>query len=210
MNNLLMETILVICTLVGGIAAFWFFWDKLPLRTKEIDFFKRHLKLLPWRKNNPEQHSLRDTYAKILESIGKRIESDFYIGGPNKGQFGKGRKHIAEDRHYQSNIKEPLKTKPSYYLTYLGWCVLKEVSPTVVNRWGEKTEREIIQRLGKDRWITVHLEDYSSAPPGTFVSTAKTIRHTIRAAHILLLIDRRLDIGFLAVSSGILGRSLIY
>ena len=190
----MMEAILVICTLFGGVAALWFFWDKLPLRTKEIDFLKRHLRLLPWRKNNPEQYSLGDTYAKILGSISKRLESDFYISGPNKGQFGKGRKHIAEDRHYQSNVKEPLKTKPSYYLTYWGWYVLKEVSPAFVTIRGEKTEKEIMQRLGKDRWIAVHLEDYSSAPPGTFVSTAKTIRHTIRAAHILLLIDRRLDI----------------
>lgn len=189
-----MEAILAICTFFGGLAALWFFWDKFPLRTKNIDFFKRHLKLLLWRKNNPEQHFLRDIYAKILGSIGKRLESDFYISGPNKGQFGKGRKHIAEDRHYQSNVKEPLKTKPSYYLTYWGWCVLKEVSPTFVTIWGEKTEREVIQRLGEDRWIAVYLEDYSSSPPGTFLSTAKTIRHTIRAAHILLSINRRLDI----------------
>ena len=66
-------------------------------------FYQNIIAVKTYCSNNPEQYSLRDTYAKILGSIGKRLESDFYISGPNKGQFGKGRKHIAEDRHYQSN-----------------------------------------------------------------------------------------------------------
>lgn len=123
----------------------------------------------------------------LRDSLRNRLLDDFYTAGPFIGQFGAGggRK---EDRHYQLPIRESLKIKPAYYLTYWGWRATKQILPEVIGTWSTATLQGITQRFDGGRWIHVELRDYEM--PTAPARIVETIRHTVRAAEILLLIEQ--------------------
>jgi hypothetical protein len=125
--------------------------------------------------------------ASLRDSLRNRLLDDFYTAGPFIGQFGAGggRK---EDRHYQLPGGESLKIKPAYYLTYWGWRVTKRILSEVIGTWSAATLQGITQRFDSERWIRVELRDYER--PTAPARTVETIRHTVRAAEILLLIEQ--------------------
>ena len=124
----------------------------------------------------------------VLDSLRSRLRDDFFVTGPMVGQFGRsGRRKV--DRHYQHTEGELLKFKPAYYLTYWGWRATKNLLPNQVAEWSNITAEGIRNRFAGKRWIEYQFHDYSLGPMAQ-PKTIQTIRHTVRAAQILLLIEK--------------------
>lgn len=123
---------------------------------------------------------------QILNSLRKRLDNDFFISGPRRGEFGKTR-IPDESRHYHDFVRESLKHKPHYYLTYWGWQAMPKLLPHLVGERTGLTVETLKQRFAGKRWIEVDLEDYDSGPTVPF-RRVETVRHTAKAAEILLLI----------------------
>lgn len=123
----------------------------------------------------------------LRDSLRNRLLNDFYTAGLFTGQFGAGGGR-EEDRHYQLPIRESLKIKPAYYLTYWGWRATKRILPEQIGTWSTATLQGITQRFDGGRWIQVELRDYDM--PTAPARIVETVRHTVRAAEILLLIEQ--------------------
>jgi TIR domain len=121
----------------------------------------------------------------LLLSLERRLENDFFLSGQRKGEFGKTR--IPNEAHlYHGRIRERLEHKPYYFLTYWGWEVMQSLLRNHAEEWAKLTNTALKSRFAEKRWIEVELEDYKSGPTMLF-KKAVTVRHTIKAAEILLL-----------------------
>jgi|SRR5215216_1349 len=121
----------------------------------------------------------------LLVSLGRRLENDFFLSGQRKGEFGKTR--IPNEAHlYHGRIRERLDYKPYYFLTYWGWEAMQSLLRNHAEEWAKLTNTALKSRFAEKRWIEVELEDYRSGPTMLF-KKAVTVRHTIKAAEILLL-----------------------
>lgn len=121
----------------------------------------------------------------LTESLQRRIRSDFLIEGPHAGEFIGGRE---EGRHWQETRREPCDSKPAYYLTYWGWRAARTLFATLPTDWIETTTNAVASRIGDRHWISVNISDYDD--PTVSSRSAETIRHTVRAADILLLLSQ--------------------
>lgn len=133
-----------------------------------------------------------DEIVALHNVLCRHLIGDFHWDGPRRGEFAKlgGR---MEDRFYQSNRGERLTARPAYYHTYWGLVGSKLLVPDVFPEHAEVAANAVADRLSATGWITVDLEDYA-APPSVGRRRVQTIRHTARAAMILLLADHHHDI----------------
>lgn len=171
----------------------------LPATRIYFDLTKRPIKeliSLLKKKAHPETHAEDytshliepDNKEHIIHSLRKKLKNDFFTSGPRIGQFGNNAQSIAEGLYYQDRISEIYKLKPAYYLTYWGWRVVSKLLPHLINDWKPLTIKAIKERFAGKRWIDVHLEGYDSGPAAP-VRKAETVRHTAKAAEILLLLN---------------------
>jgi len=121
----------------------------------------------------------------LLASLQRRLENDFFVSGERIGEFGKTRSPN-EAHLYHGTIREILKHKPYYYLTYWGWEAIDSLLPWRAAEWVKLTETALKGRFANKRWIEVDLENYESGPTVLF-KRAVTVRHTVKAAEILML-----------------------
>lgn len=122
---------------------------------------------------------------QILISLRRRLENDFFMSGQRKGEFGRTR--IPNESHlFHEQVRENLKHKAYYFLTYWGWEVMPKLLPNLVKERSKITSQALKDRFGGKRWIEVDLEGFDTAPTVMFQRVA-TVRHTAKAAEILLL-----------------------
>jgi hypothetical protein len=125
--------------------------------------------------------------SDLVELLRSHLIADFHWTGPHKGEFARlgGR---MEDRFYQSNSGERLTARPAYYHTYWGLVASELILPELFPVHAEAARDAIAARLAATGWVTVELQDYVASPVNR-VRQVETIRHTARAAAILLLVD---------------------
>ncbi len=87
-----MEVVLAICTVLGGASAVWFFWDKIVLFVKRIDFIKRD-KNISFLSLSDNEFTLVD---KLLKLPGSKEylptssnEKNIFSSLANQGYFSK-------------------------------------------------------------------------------------------------------------------------
>jgi hypothetical protein len=124
--------------------------------------------------------------SSLLALVRAHLIADYIWEGDHRGEFTRlgGR---LEDRFYQSNRGERITARPAYYHTYWGLQGARAVLPDKFPQYANVTTDSIRERLTRGGWITVDLEDYS-APPSIGFRRVETIRHTARAAAILLTV----------------------
>jgi class 3 adenylate cyclase len=154
---------------IGSVAVWGVLWDSkatLPLLTDEAA-------------NTRE--------GRILQSLRRRLGDDFFMSGQRRGEFGRTR--IPNESHlYHEQVRESLKHKAYYYLTYWGWEIMPKLRPDLVKDRAKITSAALKARFGGKRWVEVDLEVFDIVP--TIVSKrVVTIRHTAKSAEILLLIN---------------------
>ncbi|MFD6613397.1 TIR domain-containing protein [Micromonospora chalcea] len=130
--------------------------------------------------------------ADLHEVLRRHLKEDFHWDGTRRGEFARlgGR---MEDRFYQPHRGERLTTRPAYYHTYWGLVGSKILLPELFASQAEVAADAVADRLSETGWIGVDLEDYA-APPPLGRRRVQTIRHTARAAMILLVAERHLDV----------------
>ena len=94
-----------------------------------------------------------------------------------------------ETQFYQEAVRETLKVKPNYYMTYWGWKLAFDLLPELAEEWAQLSVEALKDRFGGKRWIEVDLESYDSSPSSPIMKV-ETVRHTVKAAEILLLINQ--------------------
>jgi len=132
-----------------------------------------------------ETTSLISPPIDIVESLRQRLRVNFCTEGPHAGEFVGGRE---EDMIWQGAKREDAESKPAFYLTYWGWRATQTLLGNAPNAWTTASTQAVSRRLGDKRWITVRLIDYDD--PTSPTRAAETVRHTIRAAEILLLLQQ--------------------
>jgi len=129
-----------------------------------------------------------DKQRDLVDSLRKRLEKDFHTAGARIGQFGKERIQ-GETELYRDSHGEVIKLKPHYYMTYWGWKLMPILLPELSERWTHLTAGALTDRFGGRRWIEVEVTNYADGPALPSVK-AETVRHTVKGAEILLLIQR--------------------
>lgn len=126
--------------------------------------------------------------GQILQSLRRRLGDDFFISGQRRGEFGRTR--LPNESHlYHEQVRESLKHKAYYYLTYWGWEMMPKLRPDLVENRAKITSAALKDRFGGKRWIEVDLEVGFNAAPTVMFERVVTIRHTAKSAEILLLIN---------------------
>ena len=142
---------------------------------------------------NKINHASRkqDKMLDLSNSIKKWLLKDFYTEGTFAGQFGGNVDAKQADHLYQIEKGKDQKGKPSYYLTYWGWHATKMILPEMVDVWSSLTINDIMQQFRGKRWIQTDIQDYTY---NINYRTIESVRHTARAADILLLIGKELSL----------------
>ncbi|WP_192581072.1 toll/interleukin-1 receptor domain-containing protein [Micromonospora noduli] len=163
----------------------------------EFAQLSRHRRDWDWevaqtRRNASVAGRPRSEIANLHEVLRRHLREDFHWDGPRRGEFARlgGR---MEDRFYQPHRGERLTARPAYYHTYWGLVGSKILLPDLFASQAEAAAVAVADRLSQTGWIGVDLEDYA-APPPLGRRRVQTIRHTARAAMILLVAERHLDL----------------
>lgn len=128
----------------------------------------------------PDDSKTETPEERLIASLKKRLEKDFFISGES------GRTRIPHESHlYHGSVREALKHKPYYYLTYWGWYVMPKLLPELVDDRSPLTATALKARFDGKRWIEVDIESYEFGPLP--LKGVRTVRHTAKAAEILLL-----------------------
>jgi hypothetical protein len=141
----------------------------------------------PQRTKTAEKESVANIKTGLLDSLRLRLARDFHTSGPRTGQFGKTRIE-GETQFYRESIGEIIKVKPHYYMTYWGWKLMPILLPDLVTEWTLLTVHALKDQFAGRRWIQVELENYEGGPIAPNLGV-DTLRHTVKAAEILLLLE---------------------
>jgi hypothetical protein len=176
----MLEAILAIATVLGGVAALWFFWDRLALKERAYRAAGRLFHTRPPTLFAARQLGSTATVRFLVDWL----ENDQCRDGYYLGQFGL-HANPKEERHFQTG-REPLSVKPRLYLT--GWpCFVltrHHLAPQAL-----ETARRGISRLLQDSVVRVS----EGALPGMAPADRPTLvsyRHTVRAVQILLALGK--------------------
>ncbi len=127
----------------------------------------------------------------LIGPIASTLESDFFQNGLKSGEFGKNTLQTREAPGETENWHKPgsrAENKPEYHFTYCGWSIMPHVLPESVSVWSGLTADAITRRLGNDKWIELDRPNPGDAFIDHWDSYRHSVRLTIRAAQILLLI----------------------
>ena len=125
--------------------------------------------------------------------LGRLLAADYARSGPRTGQFGALSDRHTEAFYQQPGSQEPPSLKPSYFHTFWGLLGVGLLLPAELESYRSTTANAIARRFADRSWLTLSMPDYEAAPmQGT--STVRRIRHTARAAGILFLCDRHIDL----------------
>ncbi|MGE5648296.1 MAG: DUF4062 domain-containing protein [Acidobacteriota bacterium] len=127
------------------------------------------------------------------------LRADFFIRGPRIGQFGRHDEQnidrgLSEKNLYHAATQKEADRKPNYFLTYWGWYGLKRSSELPCKEWLDLTVAAITSRLRDDCWVEAvvppQYTDGALAPE----RRTRSIRHTAKAAEILMLLGQQPDL----------------
>jgi hypothetical protein len=186
-----MEWVLITATVLGGVAALGYFYDKGRRLRKRLAMSKAQ-RQLELSSANPQQPLSEK--EKTISTLLRYLKNDLDESGLHHGQFGRGQRVVEEER-YQTT-KEKLDTKPRLYLT--GWPVfilLKNREKLPSEEMLESVRSGILD-LFDDGWIYISMgaQRYTSPVASSRAKGTISYRHTIRGAQILLAIDSNIDI----------------
>ncbi len=123
----------------------------------------------------------------LLLFLREVLTIDFSWEGPFRGEFGEF-SALEDEAYFQLPGRESLKTKPRLFHTYWGLLGSKQLTPDLFQRQAASAARRLADRLTPSRWIETHIPDYQASPiEGT--RAVRSVRHTAKAASILLLAD---------------------
>lgn len=130
----------------------------------------------------------RNKVAQLYTSLQHRLRRDFFTAGSMCGQFG-ATDGNSESSNYHPKSTEDIKIKPAYFLTYWGWKACLLILQEMLDKNAKLTSDFIQSRFGANRWVEVELEDYGL--PSSHKRIVQTVRHTAKAAEILLLLKEK-------------------
>jgi class 3 adenylate cyclase len=142
-----------------------------------------------WDSKTPQSASTGEPSGtreeRIIKSLQGRLQKDFFTSGQRRGEFGQT--HIPNASYlYHEQVRESHKHKAYYYLTYWGWEAMPKLLPDLVRGRRKITAAALKARFGEKRWIEVDLVGLD-IPPTVMFERVVTVRHTAKAAEILLL-----------------------
>jgi hypothetical protein len=124
----------------------------------------------------------------LLRFLSEVLTIDFSWEGPFRGEFGEF-SALEDEAYFQLPGRESLETKPRLFHTYWGLRGSKRLTPSLFQKQAASAARRLADRLAANRWIETHVPDYQASPiEGT--RAIRSVRHTAKAASILLLAER--------------------
>lgn len=121
----------------------------------------------------------------LLAFLREILTIDFSWEGPFWGEFGEF-SALDDEAYFQQPGRESLKTKPRLFHTYWGLAGSSFLMPDLFREQAVSATQRLTDRFGDGRWIETFIPDYHASPIEG-VRAVKSVRHTAKAASILLL-----------------------
>lgn len=98
--------------------------DKVARQILDLHIHEPDVSPVDSFESNPKESSQAESPGQLLlTSLQRRLENDFFVSGQRRGEFGKTR--LPNEAHlYHGTLREVLRHKPYYFLTYWGWEVM--------------------------------------------------------------------------------------
>lgn len=127
------------------------------------------------------------TEQPLLRYLRELLTVDFSWEGTFRGEFGEF-SALEDEQHFQLPGRESLRTKPRLFHTYWGLVGSRELLPRLFPEQAASTTRRLADRFAAAPWIETSVPDYRVAPIER-ARTVRSVRHTAKAASILLLTE---------------------
>ena len=142
------------------------------------------------KKARPANDSDPDSAWQVI--LREQLFEDFNTAsGPYQGYFSHPSRREDAAR-YQANGGEVISNqilKLPYYQTYWGYEAAAQFTPDLMESWKPITVRAIDRHFAGKRWLEVPSEYSFSSGPTVAMRIVQTIRHTARAAEVMMLLD---------------------
>ena len=126
-----------------------------------------------------------DVADPLLHFLREVLTIDFSWEGRFRGEFGEF-SALEDEAYFQLPGRESLQTKPRLFHTYWGLRGSQQLTPDLFPRQGASAARRLADRLATSRWIETYIPDYQASPIDG-IRAVRSVRHTTKAASILLL-----------------------
>jgi hypothetical protein len=140
------------------------------------------------RRGTASEPAVRAIETPLLLFLKEVLTIDFSWEGPFRGEFGEF-SALEDEAYFQLPGRESLKTKPRLFHTYWGLLGSKQITPELFKKQAVSAARRLADRLAAGRWVETHIPDYQASPIEG-IRAVRSVRHTAKAASILLLVDR--------------------